>query len=125
MHEQKVVKKWGLERWLHNDQKYCMKVLEINPGYQSSMHFHRTKEETFLVVQGKIKLEVMPHYRRSSEVRDVVKRIYLQPFQAYTLEPYTPHRFTAIGGRAIVVEASMRHDDGDVVRLEESKQIER
>ena len=121
--ETKVKKLWGLERWLHNDDKYCMKVLEIEPGWQSSMHYHRTKEETFLVVQGKIKLEIMPHYRRSPDFGDAVRKIYLQPFQAYTLEPYTPHRFTAIGARAIVVEASMLHDDGDVVRLEESKSI--
>lgn len=100
-----------------------MKVLEIEPGWQSSMHYHRTKEETFLVVQGKIKLEVMPHYRRSAEFADATHKIYLKPFQAYTLEPYTPHRFTAIGGHATVVEASMLHDDGDVVRLEESKAI--
>lgn len=121
--ETKVKKLWGIERWLHNDDKYCMKVLEIMPGYQSSMHFHRTKEETFYVSRGKVKLEFMPHYRRSSEVGDLVRTIYLGEGQHFTLEPYIPHRFTALNGRAIVIESSMLHDDQDVVRLEESKKI--
>jgi len=120
---EQVWKKWGNERWLHNDEKYCMKVLTLEPGYQSSMHFHRVKEETFLVVAGKVKLEIMPYYRTNADSVDVVKSVYLQPYQDYTLMPYTPHRFTSIGGQAVVVEASTKHDDEDVVRLEESREL--
>jgi mannose-6-phosphate isomerase-like protein (cupin superfamily) len=52
MKEVIVEKLWGQERILHNDSKYCMKELTINPGFKSSMHRHIVKEETFLVVAG-------------------------------------------------------------------------
>lgn len=118
-----VEKKWGIERWIENSEKYCMKTLTLQPGWQSSMHFHKIKTETFLVVAGRVKLEVMRGFRTSPDSETAIHTIRLKPYQAYTLEPYTPHRFSAIDGEAVVVEASTKHDDEDVVRLEESRAI--
>lgn len=118
-------KLWGREEWHSNDDSYCMKTLFLWPGFQSSMHYHKVKKETFLVVAGKVKLEYMPHYRRSSDFPDVIHKVYLQPYQSFELPPFMPHRFTAIGGDAVIVESSTKHSDEDVVRLEESKPVER
>lgn len=119
--EKQISKVWGSERWIENDERYCLKLLTLSVGYQSSMHYHRVKRETFLCVAGKVKLEIMPKFRMEKDT--TVHKIYLRPYQAYTLEPWTPHRFTAVGGEAIIVEASTKHDDEDVVRLEESKPV--
>ena len=117
----KIVKKlWGIERWLHNENDYCMKILELNPGFQSSLHYHKHKRETFLVTQGNVHLEVISGYRVGQERK---KLVVLGPGRFYTLDPYVPHRFTAIGDRAMIVEASTRHDDRDVFRLEESRKL--
>ena len=115
-----VEKVWGSEQWLRNDDKYCMKILTLNPGYQSSLHMHKVKVETFLVVSGAVKLEVIKGYRIGHDSREVK---ILRPMDHYTLTPYTPHRFTSIDGPAVIVEASTKHEDSDVFRLEESKQI--
>jgi mannose-6-phosphate isomerase-like protein (cupin superfamily) len=117
-----VHKLWGLERWLHNNKDYCVKILELQPGVQSSLHYHKVKGETFVVVSGKVKLEVLQHFT-TSDVTPHIKTMYLKPFQHHTLAPWTPHRFTAVDGPATIVEASSFHDDEDVFRLEDSRAI--
>lgn len=118
-----VPKLWGSEQWANNDSDYCMKALYLNRGFQSSMHYHERKKETFMCVAGKVKLEIMPHYKTSAEQYGVIHNVYLQPYQSYTLLPGVPHRFQAITDGAVVIEASTFHSDEDVVRLEESRRI--
>jgi D-lyxose ketol-isomerase len=118
-----VEKLWGSETWLHNEEDYCAKLLWLYKGFQCSLHYHPVKRETFICVSGKVKLEVLPFYKKSSDSFDVKRIIYLQPYQHFTLEPGIPHRFTAITPDAVIVEASTKHDDNDVVRLEDSCEI--
>jgi mannose-6-phosphate isomerase-like protein (cupin superfamily) len=106
-----VEKLWGNEKILHNDQDYCCKVLMIRPGYTSSLHYHKVKRETFYVVSGKVML-----YRMSKGAFTV-----LHVGTSVTLEPGEAHSFRSVGGVAIVVEASSRHSDADVFRIEESR----
>jgi len=48
-----VAKGWGHELiWATNDQ-YCGKNMHFNTGARFSMHFHREKDETWLVQSGK------------------------------------------------------------------------
>lgn len=119
-----VAKLWGAEQWLKNDEQYCMKLLFLKPGFQSSMHYHKEKTETFLVVAGRVALETMPYYHSHPDQSEVIKIQRLQPYQSITLNPYTPHRFRSIVSEAVIVEASTFHSDEDVVRLEESREIE-
>ena len=108
---------WGNEEWIVNNERYCGKILHINPGVYSSLHFHPVKDETFMCVEGLIGLAVVRGLYATVHImrgwaRDVVD-----------LPHNTPHRFWAIDGTAEVVEFSSRHDDADVVRLDESRQI--
>ena len=48
-----VTKPWGAEMWFAQvPGKYLGKVLHINAGMRTSLHYHKTKEETMLVVSG-------------------------------------------------------------------------
>ncbi len=48
-----VPKKWGSEFiWATNNQ-YCAKFLNFETGARFSMHFHRDKDETWYVQNGK------------------------------------------------------------------------
>lgn len=123
MNCKKVPKKWGSEWWLHNDDGYCCKYLFLDPGFTSSLHYHKDKEETFMVMKGQVQLEVLPFWHTNVDAFDVVNKYMLEELDFYTLRPNTPHRFTAIGGKAVVVEASTKHDDNDVYRLEDSKKL--
>ena len=102
-----VPKVWGREIWLVNEPEYCCKLLEINKGASGSLHYHSLKKETFILAQGKIKLEY-----GDKTVKLSVGYI--------TIPPELPHRFTGLKQSAIL-EISTHHDDTDVVRIEESK----
>jgi mannose-6-phosphate isomerase-like protein (cupin superfamily) len=113
MRETVVEKLWGTETVIHNDEKYCMKILDLNYNWQSSLHMHRKKEETFLVVSGIVELEV-----------EGKGKFVLKPSMYYTILPGTYHRFRALTNVASIVEASTQHFEDDVMRKEPSRQIE-
>lgn len=108
----KVEKLWGHEVWHHNDKNYCMKTLFMRHGVKSSMHMHKKKTETFLVILGIVKLEF-----EKGEV------VLLHKGQAYTILPNQYHRFSAATLTATVVEASTYHDESDVFRIEPSRKF--
>lgn len=96
---------WGCEYWLHNDPKYCMKVLAFNSGKNGSRHYHTNKEETMLVVSGKFRI---------SGVGGIVATYNVGDFVTFT--PGTPHQIKCIIA-GWLVEASTFHDDSDVTRI--------
>ena len=48
-----ITKSWGREIWVIN-KEYCGKILELNEGWDYSLHHHKNKDEVFLVVEGKV-----------------------------------------------------------------------
>lgn len=105
----KAVKKaWGLEKWLVNDEKYCVKELGLYVGKKSSYHFHPLKRETFVPFLGRMILEI-----------EGEPQIFFA--NAVTIEPGVKHRFyNPFNSACIFYECSTYHDDADVVRLTES-----
>ena len=111
-----VEKVWGREYWLENNDSYCAKLLHVRAGYQCSLHYHKIKDETFLVIEGAVTLE-------TTLARHLQPRI-LYAGQKTRIHPYIAHRFTGLApSGAVILEVSTHHDDADVVRLEESKKI--
>lgn len=109
--ETKTVEKvWGQEFWLCNNSHYCSKILRLREGYQCSLHFHKLKTETFLVLSGHVKLEVP----------DVT--VTLLPGDRYNIHPGMEHRFTGLTD-ALILEVSSMHLDSDSYRLEESRKV--
>jgi mannose-6-phosphate isomerase-like protein (cupin superfamily) len=113
----RVEKLWGGEYWLVNTPDYCSKVLELFSGAQGSLHYHLDKDETFFVVEGLVRLEVQPS-PASDEPRTVLE---LSPGDFYHLPPGTPHRFSSLTPRSLILEASTHHEDADTHRLEDSR----
>ena len=108
-----IPKAWGSEHVYFNEPEYCKKHLHVNPGWQCSLHMHPIKKETFSVLTGIVYLEVDG------------RELKLTPYDNHvTIEPMTPHRFRAIDCHAVIEEISTHHDDSDVIRLEESRQVE-
>lgn len=102
-----VSKVWGYERWLENNDRYCCKLLSLNKGYQCSLHFHKAKDETFLVIKGHIRLEVGD------------KVLHLHSGNFMRIPPGTIHRFRGIED-SLIIETSTHHEESDSHRLEES-----
>ena len=104
------MKGWGSEEWIVNNEKYCGKILNLNPGYTCSMHFHKNKDETFFIIQGYLKVEVINTNDGS------VKELTLHTGEILRIPPLTPHRFTTTV-TTVFIEFSTQHEESDSYRV--------
>ena len=49
-----VPKGWGYEKWIVNTDEYCGKLLHFIKGKKCSWHYHKLKDETFYLQEGKL-----------------------------------------------------------------------
>ncbi len=103
-------KVWGNERWLVNTIDYCGKILTLNEGYRCSIHYHKKKDETFYLSEGRVLLEI-----------DGEKRV-MQKGDAQRIPPLTKHRFSGLE-TSIIIEFSTHHEEEDTYRETESEKI--
>jgi len=107
----RVEKPWGWELiWALTD-RYCGKLLFVRAGESLSLQFHREKDESWYVQEGRAKLEL-------GEIGEAVLATeVVAPGAAFRYRPGTVHRVTAIDD-TLILEVSTPHLD-DVVRLED------
>jgi mannose-6-phosphate isomerase-like protein (cupin superfamily) len=99
-----VVKSWGYEKWLTNNELYCGKILHINKNHCCSYHYHKLKDETFYILSGVVDIEVDN------------KHIWMKEGTSIRISPHTPHRFFGIEDSDII-EISTQHFDEDSYRI--------
>lgn len=103
-----VEKPWGGELiWAHTD-KYVGKILSIKAGEKLSLQYHEIKDETILVLSGRLKLE---YYLDG----DAPAWVVLTPSEGFHIPTGMRHRMIAIDD-VTVAEVSTPELD-DVVRL--------
>ena len=49
-----VPKGWGYEKWIVNTDEYCGKLLHFIKGKKCTWHYHKLKDETFYLQEGKL-----------------------------------------------------------------------
>ena len=108
-----VSKKWGYELWIHNDHRYCGKILFFNKGAKFSMHFHIQKHKTWYVAKGKLLLKgINPKnaekYETELEMGDVIEIHKGQPHQLYAIK------------KSEIFEISTEHFNNDTYKIEAS-----
>ena len=61
---EKIEKDWGYEliRVNNKEEDYCSKILHIEEGKGTSMHYHLSKHETFYVRKGTFRIDIMEPY---------------------------------------------------------------
>lgn len=102
-----VVKAWGVENWLANTERYCCKEMLINAGYYCSTHYHKIKDETFILRSGSVGLMI-----------DGVAYT-MKIDEPYRIKPGQKHFFKAFTD-SVIIEASTHHDDRDSYRDNQS-----
>ena len=107
----KVEKPWGYELLWAESEHYVGKILFVKAGESLSLQFHRVKDESWLVQEGRAKLEL------GSAGDAVLKEEVISAGATFRFRPGTVHRVTALEDTTIV-EVSTNHLD-DVVRLED------
>lgn len=107
----RVEKPWGWELIWAETEQYVGKLLFIRAGEALSLQYHVVKDESWLVHEGRARLELGAV---DEEELDVVE---IGPGEALRYPPGTVHRVTALED-TLIVEVSTPHLD-DVVRIED------
>ena len=107
----RVEKPWGWELiWAETDA-YVGKLLFIRAGDALSLQYHEVKDESWLVREGRARLEL------GQAGDDELETIEIETGDALRYRPGTLHRVTALDD-TLIVEVSTPHLD-DVVRVED------
>jgi len=111
MNESRVVPKpWGHELvWAHTD-RYVGKILHIKAGEALSLQYHRVKDETIMVLSGRLALTIFAE-GEEPRVRE------LGPREPFHVTPGLRHRMVAVEDTDVVEVSTPELDD--VVRLED------
>ena len=106
-----VDKPWGNELiWAVTD-RYVGKILHIKKGHSLSLQYHNQKDETVMVLSGKMEFV---HYREGEAPKSTV----LLPRQPFHVTPLLRHRMIALEDTDVVEVSTTELDD--VVRLEDN-----
>ena len=104
-------KGWGFEDWIVNSDLYCGKILFVNAGKRCSLHYHKQKTETMLVVEGSVLFEF------GSTAEKELQSLVLGPGDVFHIEPGLLHRFKGLT-RSVIHEFSTQHFEDDSYRVE-------
>jgi mannose-6-phosphate isomerase len=108
----RVDKPWGYELiWALTDL-YCGKLLVVRAGQALSMQFHREKDESWYLLEGRAEIE-MAGAGEKAPSREVVTA-----GAAFRITPGTVHRVRAVEDTTILEVSTPQVDD--VVRLEDA-----
>lgn len=105
-----VDKPWGHELIWANTERYVGKILHIKAGEALSLQYHRVKDETIMVLTGRLRFE---HFSDGEEpaVTELGPRV---PFH---IRPGLRHRMIALEDTDVVEVSTPELDD--VVRLQD------
>jgi mannose-6-phosphate isomerase len=107
----KVEKPWGYELIWAETEHYVGKVLFVKAGESLSLQFHREKDESWLVREGRAQLEL------GSAGDAVLREEVIAAGASFRFRPGTVHRVTALEDTTILEVSTPQLDD--VVRLED------
>lgn len=105
-----VDKPWGNELWWAVTDRYVGKILHIKAGEALSLQYHRQKDETVMVLTGKMKFE---YFAEGQEPQVKV----LGPREPFHVTPGLRHRMIAVEDTDVLEVSTTELDD--VVRLED------
>jgi mannose-6-phosphate isomerase len=107
----RIEKPWGWELVWAEAEEYAGKLLYVRAGESLSLQYHERKDESWLVQEGRARLEV-------GRVDGELETVEIGPGDAFHFRPGTVHRVTAIED-TLVIEVSTP-ELADVVRLEDA-----
>lgn len=111
MKQEIIPKPWGRERILEANDKFALKILEVDVGKRLSLQYHEVKVETMYCLYG--------HGTLSITKDGVERKVSLLPGRYATIYPFEVHRLEASATSPLIVMESSSPELGDVVRLED------
>ena len=109
-----IEKPWGYEIIWAETKDYLGKMLYIEEGNRLSLQYHEEKEETILVLSGKLEL-----VSSKAGSKMALETLVLEEGDTYHVTPYTIHRFCATQGTDVKLAEVSTNFLEDVVRVED------
>ena len=106
-----VPKGWGYEKWICNTEEYCGKLLHIIKGKQCSWHFHKLKDETFYLQEGKLLVKYS-----DDDDREQAKELIMERGDKFHVYRGLRHQMLALEDSDLF-EFSTEHFDSDSNRV--------
>ena len=106
-----VPKGWGFEKWIHNSDKYCGKLLYFVKDKRCSWHYHKLKDEVFYVQSGKI----MVMFSDDDDL-STAQSVVLSPGDNFHVYRGLRHQMIALQDTELF-EFSTQHFDSDSYRI--------
>jgi mannose-6-phosphate isomerase len=104
----KIDKPWGYELLWAVTEKYVGKILFIKKGHSLSLQYHKTKDETIILQEGRILLEI--HDKKGG-----INEIIMTADKSYRVTPFTKHRMKALEDSKVFEVSTPEIDD--IVRI--------
>ena len=108
----RVEKPWGYELIWAKAEDYAGKMLFVRAGQTLSLQFHREKDESWYLLEGRAEVEL------GEAGQAVLKAEVVGPGAAFRLKPGTVHRVRAVEDTTILEVSTPQLDD--IVRLEDA-----
>lgn len=109
-----IVKDWGWEEIVENNDLYCLKIITCIDRKWSSkgkFHYHRIKDETFWVKDGVLELDIQ-------EEDGPFAGFYLRERESIRIKPGVKHRFRSVHNKCVFIEASTHDSESDSIRCQ-------
>ena len=107
---QKIEKPWGFELLFARTPKYAGKLIFVRKGHRLSLQYHKKKDESMYVYEGKAKIEI------EESGKQLVQSI-AQPGYCFRISPGTKHRIEAIEDTTLIEVSTPELED--IERLED------
>jgi len=106
----KTEKPWGYELLFALTPQYAGKVIFVKKGYRLSLQYHREKDESMYLLQGKVQFTIQPQNGKTQEK-------IVEPGFCLHLPAMTTHRVEALEDSTILEVSTPQLND--VVRLQD------
>lgn len=114
---------WGSVQHVFNSPDVAVSVLKINAEFRCSRHFHRSRDNRFLLVSGLVQIqEWTTEERARAYPENPDSKYWLFPGKSHVVPAGVPHLFKVIVGGMMVevyTPAGGPVDINDIVRFDE------
>ena len=122
---------WGYQLRFVNTEKYCGKFLVLENSTPGSLHYHKIKKETFIVLKGKVYLVGYEHRKHDEYYQDEAP-LFCNQYgvgETITIPEWCIHQMQLVINPdvdfakqyAVILEVSTHDDDSDTYRVQEAE----
>ena len=107
---------WGYQLRMVNNDMYSGKLLVLENTTPGSMHYHKNKTETFIVLMGTVGLR--GRINHDGGMKEAIDRV-MKPGDRIDLPPLSRHQMWNVEtSTAVILEVATHDDDDDTYRVE-------